>query len=79
MFFAPYAAPSTGAFAGNSPLGVRQGGRTSAEGQEPLLLTLGKSEEHRSKAATGSPFLWLLSFGEAKESNSPSGATTRFK
>ncbi|UMT89210.1 hypothetical protein FRC90_14790 [Paracidovorax citrulli] len=23
---------------------------------------------------TGSPFLWLLSFGEAKESNSPAGA-----
>jgi len=52
--------------------------RGSAEGQEPLLLTLDKSEERRKQAATGSPFLWLLSFGEAKESNSPSGATTRF-
>jgi len=75
----PFAAPSTGAFIEHSPLGVRQGCRTSAEGQEPLLLTLDKSEEHRKQAATGSPFLWLLSFGEAKESNSPSGATTRFK
>ncbi|MGZ4955136.1 MAG: hypothetical protein ACXV8Q_08475 [Methylobacter sp.] len=34
-----------------------------------------ESEEHRKQAATGSPFLWLLSFGDAKESNSPSGAT----
>jgi hypothetical protein len=79
MVFAPYAAPSTGAFVENSPLGVRQGCSTSAEGQEPLLLTLDKSEEHRKQAATGSPFLWLLSFGEAKESNSLSGARTRFK
>jgi hypothetical protein len=79
MIFVPYAAPSTGAFVENSPPGVRQGGRTSAEGQEPLLLTLGKSEERKKQAATGSPFLWLLSFGEAKESNSPSGARTRLK
>jgi len=43
----PFAAPSTGAFAENSPKGVRQGGRTSAKGQESLLLTLGKSEERR--------------------------------
>jgi len=63
----------------NSPPGVRQGCRTSAEGQEPFLLTLDKSEERRKQAATGSPFLWLLSFGEAKESNSPSGARTRLK
>jgi len=35
---------------------VRQGSRTSAEGQEPLLLTLDKSEERRSKAATGRLF-----------------------
>ncbi|MFZ2404644.1 MAG: hypothetical protein WAW41_05870, partial [Methylobacter sp.] len=59
--------------------GARQGCRASAEGQEPLLLTLDKSEERRKQAAIGSPFLWLLSFGEAKESNSPSGARTRFK
>jgi len=44
-----------------------------------LLATPGESEERRKQAATGSPFLWLLSFGEAKESNSPSGARTRFK
>jgi len=78
MVFLPFAAPSTGAFIENSPLGARQGCRASAEGQEPLLLTLDKSEERRKQAATGSPFLWLLSFGEAKESNSPSGARPRF-
>jgi hypothetical protein len=44
-----------------------------------LLATPVESEERRKQAATGSPFLWLLSFGEAKESNSPSGARTRLK
>jgi hypothetical protein len=44
-----------------------------------LLAPPVESEEHRREAATGSPFLWLLSFGDAKESNSPSGARTRFK
>jgi len=47
MLFLPFAAPSTGAFIEHSPLGARQGCRASAEGQEPLLLTLDKSEEHR--------------------------------
>ncbi|RST55327.1 hypothetical protein EJI01_09885 [Variovorax sp. MHTC-1] len=27
----------------------------------------------------GSPFLWLLSFGEAKESESPAGAKSRLR
>jgi|GEM_PF-3828231 len=36
-----------------------------------------KAVARRIKAAAGSPFLWLLSFGEAKESNSPSGTRTR--
>jgi hypothetical protein len=40
--------------------------------------TLVKSEKRRIKAASGSPFLWLLSFGETKESDSPAGATTGF-
>jgi len=73
----PYAAPSTGAFGGNSPLGGRQGCRTLTKGQEPLSSTLVESEDRRIKAAIGSPFLWILSFGEAKESISPSGAITR--
>ena len=39
-----------------------------------LLATPVESEERRKQAATGPPFLWLFSFGGAKESNSPSGA-----
>ncbi|MDD2800429.1 MAG: hypothetical protein PHE96_03130 [Methylococcales bacterium] len=31
------------------------------------------------QAASGSPFLWVLSFGEAKESTSPVGAKTDIK
>jgi len=61
-------------FCREQPVRGRHGCRTSAEGQKPRLLTLDKSEEHRTQAAIGSPFLWLLSFGEAKESNSLSGA-----
>jgi hypothetical protein len=44
-----------------------------------LLATLGESEKRRKQAATGRPFLWLLSFGRAKESNSPSGAMNPIK
>ncbi|OAI14310.1 hypothetical protein A1359_10835 [Methylomonas lenta] len=44
---------------------------------KPLRKTPLKPEEHRINAASGSPFLWVLSFGEAKESISPSGARTR--
>jgi hypothetical protein len=47
-------------------------------GKEPLLSTLYKSEEHRIKAVSGSLFLWILSFGDAKESISPVGARTDF-
>jgi len=39
-----------------------------------LLATPVESEERRKQAATGPPFLWLFSFGGAKENNSPSGA-----
>jgi hypothetical protein len=35
--------------------------------------------ERRKQAAVGWPFLWLLSFGHAKESNSPVGARTDIK
>jgi len=33
----------------------------------------------RTQAASGRPFLWILSFGRAKESIPPSGAETRLK
>jgi hypothetical protein len=46
---------------------------------KPLSATPFKSEEHRIQAASGSPFLWLLSFGETKESNPPAGAATGIK
>jgi hypothetical protein len=45
--YLPYAAPSIGAFIGNSPLGVRQGSRTLSTGQESLLTTPGKCEKRR--------------------------------
>jgi len=41
--------------------------------------TLAKSEKRRKLAESGAPFLWLLSFGEAKESSSPVGARTGIK
>jgi hypothetical protein len=44
-----------------------------------LLATPVKSEEHRKQAASGSPFLWVLSFGEAKESSSAVGPRTDIK
>jgi len=45
----------------------------------PLLKTFVKSEKRRKLAESGSPFLWILSFGEAKESISPVGARTDIK
>jgi hypothetical protein len=60
----PYAAPSTGDFGGNSPLGVRHGCRTLPEGQEVPSGNPVKTEERRKQAAFGSPFLWILSFAE---------------
>ncbi|TSA41359.1 MAG: hypothetical protein D4R63_03405 [Methylococcaceae bacterium] len=47
------------------------------EDRKTSLQTPGKIEERKDEAATGSPFLWILSFGGAKESISPSGARTR--
>jgi len=35
-----------------------------------------KASERRKQAAVGWPFLWLLSFGQTKESNSLVGART---
>ncbi|WP_288056101.1 hypothetical protein [Methylobacter sp.] len=43
------------------------------------MATLGESEERKEKSGNGRPFLWLLSFGRAKESNSPSGAINPIK
>jgi len=62
----------------DQPEGVRQGCRTSAEGLgSPFCRPSIKASARRIKAASGPPFLWILSFGGAKESISPSGASTR--
>jgi hypothetical protein len=46
-------------------------------GRKPILPPPDKCEERKTSAVIGPPFLWLLSFGGAKESSSPSGAKTR--
>jgi len=51
--------------------------RVSRRAGSPLCKTPGKIEERKDAAATGPPFLWILSFGGATESISPSGARTR--
>ncbi|OAI18881.1 hypothetical protein A1507_08215 [Methylomonas koyamae] len=43
-----------------------------------LPKTLAKSEKRRIEAESGRPFLWILSFGRAKESISLVGARTDF-
>ncbi|PPD28779.1 MAG: hypothetical protein CTY19_18240 [Methylomonas sp.] len=46
---------------------------------KPLRKTPLKLEERRINAASGSPFLWILSFGEAKESIAVVGPRTDIK
>ncbi|OAI12939.1 hypothetical protein A1359_01355 [Methylomonas lenta] len=46
---------------------------------KPLRKTPVKPEERRIKAASGLPFLWILSFGNAKESISAVGPRPDFK
>jgi hypothetical protein len=41
--------------------------------------TLAKSEKRRIKAESGCRFLWVLSFGQAKESTSAVGPRPDFK
>src|SRR5215207_3214542 len=41
--------------------------------------TAGCPQRSGGSRPVGSPFLWLLSFGEAKESDSPAGATSRLR
>ena len=77
MFCYPFAAPSTAGFVGISPKGRGMDAARQQEGRKPSLLTPDKTEERKGEAATGPHFLWILSFGGAKESISPSGARTR--
>jgi hypothetical protein len=48
-------------------------------GQEPHLATLNENGRAQEASGIGRLFLWILSFGRAKESIPPSGAGTRFK
>jgi hypothetical protein len=72
----PYAAPSTGIFIGNSPRGAAGMLRVAKGIGNPFWQPLIKMAGRRKQAASGSPFLWILAFGEAKESISLSGART---
>jgi hypothetical protein len=56
-FLTPYAAPSTGVFIGNSPLGVRQGCRTLPKGQESLLATPDKNAGAQEASGIRAGFL----------------------
>jgi hypothetical protein len=63
----------------SSPLGAPQGcGALHAGAGKPLHATPFKSEERRIKAVSGWPFLWILYFGQAKESISAVGPRPDF-
>jgi hypothetical protein len=49
------------------------------EGQESLPANPDKIAGAQEASGIGSPFLWILSFGGAKESISPVGARTHIK
>jgi hypothetical protein len=75
----PYAAPSIGAFVGNSPLGVWQGGRTLTEGQgcpfcqTPINARSAGSKRHRVV------FFWILFFVRTEKSISSVGTRTHIQ
>ena len=75
----PYAAPSTGVFVGSSPKGRGKEAALCQRDRKSLLANPDKNDSAQEKSGVGSPFLWILSFGEAKESISPAGARTGFK
>ncbi|NOV31039.1 hypothetical protein DDY07_14990 [Methylomonas sp. ZR1] len=60
----------------SSPQGRRRDAARCRRGGEPLSATPFKSEERREQVASGPPFLWILSFGGAKESVSVVGPRT---
>ncbi len=64
----PYAAPSIGAFFGNSPLGVRQGCRTLPEGQGcPFWQTLINARSAGSKRHPGRIFFGYFLLAKQKK------------
>ena len=66
-------------FCRESPEGVQQGCRALLEGQESLPANPDKTARAQETSGIGSPFLWILSFGDAKESISPVGARTHIQ
>jgi hypothetical protein len=58
------------------PIGERQEAARFRRARDGPSKTLVKSEKRRIKAESGLPFLWILSFGNAKESISVVGPRT---
>jgi hypothetical protein len=68
----PYAAPSIGAFVGNSPLGVRQGCRTLPEGQGcPFWQTPINARSAGSKRHPGRLFFGYFLLAKQKKVSRP--------
>jgi len=58
------------------PIGERQEAARFRRARDGPSKTLAKSEKRRIKAESGWPFLWILSFGQAKESIAVVGPRT---
>jgi len=74
-----YSAPSIAAFGEMGPQGSGMDAARFRGAREGPSKTLVKSEKHRKLAESGPPFLWILSFGGAKESIAAVGPRTDFK
>jgi hypothetical protein len=61
------------------PIGERQEAARFRRAKDGPSKTLVKSEKRRKLAESGLPFLWILSFGNAKESISAVGPRTDIK
>ncbi len=78
--FPPICRAEHRSFYREQPEGAPQGCGASAEGLgSPFCRPSIKAPERRTKAASGPPFLWILSFGGAKESISVVGPRTDIK
>jgi hypothetical protein len=78
-FIFPSAAPSTEAFAGNSPKGRRMDAASWQRDRKSLLPTPSKSFGAQEISGGRVAFSLVTFFGHAKESNSPVGARTDIK
>ncbi|OAI05413.1 hypothetical protein A1353_11545 [Methylomonas methanica] len=80
LVLSPYSAPSIGAFGEIGPIGARQGCRAFSEGQGwPFRKPSAKARSTGNWRNVGWPFLWILSFGHAKESIAVVGPRTDIK